>query len=53
MDSFINRLNSETLELDFNLSQEFLQKSEYSKSSTAANVLWDGRRNEQNSELNT
>lgn len=40
------------LHLTFNLTQEFSQKSEYSKSSTAANILWDGMRNEQSSELN-
>ena len=34
------------LNLTFNLSQEFSQKSEYSKSST----LWDGMGNEQSSE---
>lgn len=51
MGPFINSLSS--LYLPFNLCQEFSQKCEYSKSSTVVNKLWDGMRNEQNSELNT
>lgn len=52
MDPFINRLNVEMLELDFQPFQELSQKSKYSKSSTVENGPWDGMRNEQNSELN-